>query len=329
MTRGLAPMIAVLMATTLGGCGTIDQVPLAYVSTIKVGISAESATAQVPGGKVLIGVEATDAALVPVAVGRTCKGGLGTTCDQDSAPIYLVRGNNDISPATFVKLAQAQADAVVGALNTLGVAESELSAANSEATSLASATMARRLLAELEKDKADDERRAAADTVIAIDPALAQRMANRDEDIAAARAAIAANGNVTDDAHRIEQRQASAQAQRTAAKSAYDTQKDALAKVLSQAPAATGTRKDALSVFGSFNANTDAQPNAAIGLKLGKSFSTGVAAQLLTEGMKQAAISFAAADCLRAAELSASATDDSRKAAIGVCQRAQQAGASD
>lgn len=65
-------------------------------------------------------------------------------------------------------------------------------------------------------------------------------------------------------------------------------------------------RKDAMSVYGSFDSNTETTP---AGVKLGKMFSTGVAAQNLTEGARVASTAELMNGCAKLAEqISESAT---------------------
>ena len=47
------------VATLLAGCGTIDQAPLVYVSTVKVGVNVSTVTAATPGFAINLGVDAT------------------------------------------------------------------------------------------------------------------------------------------------------------------------------------------------------------------------------------------------------------------------------
>ncbi len=312
------------MLASLAGCGTIDQVPLAYVSTVKVGISAESATAQVPGGKVMIGVEATDAALVPVAIGRTCSGSVGKACDPATAPITLVNGNNDFSPATYLKIAEARADAIRAASDAIRHAETELGAAARETVKRQAlddqAKAATRLLATLQGEAAAERQRLAAGGIAAIDPGADQRAKDRDAEIGQVQAQIAAQGDTAAPLALARQSEAAAQARLGQAYADFDARQTALRDALAQHPPASGTRQDALSVFGSFNADgSGTVEKTGAGLKLGKSFSTGVAAQLLTEGLSRAAARNAAAACLAAAVEAGAAGSPDRHDAIALC----------
>lgn len=312
-------------AALLAGCGTIDQVPLAYVSTVKVGVSAESATAQVPGGKVMIGVEATDAALVPVAIGRTCRPADGTTCDR----IEQVRGNNDISPATYLELARSRADAVRGASAAIRRDEQALAAAVAASVAReaedATAQAKDQLIADLQAEAQTEAARVAAGAVAMVDPAAAQRAADRDARLAATRAERKTLGDTAAALALARRNEAEARTNLAQSYEGFEASQYALKQALDQHPAASGKRQDALSVFGSFNtaASGDAA-KAGAGLKLGKSFSTGVAAQLLTEGFKQAAASDAMSACLKTAAALDQANQAAVSAAVEACRTTQR-----
>jgi len=110
--------------------------------------------------------------------------------------------------------------------------------------------------------------------------------------------------------------------------SRFAKRREDLTEALRNKPDAVGNRTDALSVFGSFNADasakTDGDANAktagaGVGIKLGKSFSTGIAAQLLTEGLKQAAASSSAQACLGQAMAIAKDHPEQLDAAMRIC----------
>ena len=80
------------------------------------------------------------------------------------------------------------------------------------------------------------------------------------------------------------------------------------------------TKKDALSVYGSFNGRAAGTANGA-DLGVGKVFSTGIAAQNMSQGVAEAARTAAAAECLKEAAklLGDNAAEELRQAALAKC----------
>lgn len=317
--------IALPLAAIVTGCGTIDQVPLVYVSTVKVGVSAESGTPQVPGAKVVIGVDATDAAMVPVAYGRTCNHATEANCGKDDHPIKRIFGQNDISPAEFLNTANAQAAALKSISDRIRSSEKALQEAIARQIAASSS---------LEKLKLDEQRLEQLNKKITndsiapagVDPALAPpvdtAMANEIVTLRSSTAALpVAQKEFTDaDTSVIH-----AQGILKAAYDDFERQQAMLSETLARHPSELGQRKDALSVFGSFNttANGSTAPTGA-GLTLGKSFSTGIAAQLLSEGLKGAARYTAAQKCLDTAKTMSLDKEDILKLALAVCKVAAE-----
>ena len=304
-------LYALPVAATLAGCGTIDQAPLIYASTVRVGIGAESGTPQVPGAKVMIGVDATDAAMVPVAYGRTCVERADGRCKKDDYPITEVTGHNDISPAEFIAAAKAQAAALQTSSDRIRDRQRDVQAAADRRTTAAKA---------LEKMVLDQQRLTELQkTVVPVDGLVAAPVVP-DPEIARLTAAVADLPAAQADKQQADAALVAAQTSLDTAYVDFATQPQALTDTLTHQPTMIGKRADALSVFGSFNADASAKAtDTGAGIKLGKSFSTGIAAQLLTEGLKQAASSAAANECLKTALTAGPAGSVDRIGAIQAC----------
>lgn len=291
--RGLLPILMAL--PLLASCGTIDQAPLVYVSTVQVGIGAETGTTAVPGAKVLIGVQTTDAAVVPVATGRNCGKNSTNLCTSADFPIEQVRGNNQFSVSEIFEQARAKADA-------LKLADTEVERSSA----------ALRTLVELEKELAEkahqyDQSRAkilayeqglsVASSAIASaapqsgTPTTQDLASQKPVSIVDAESFTKANANVIEELRSATTNRLAAESSLQIAVREAERRRTELAALLAQEPGSAGARLDALSVYGTFNTDTKvtAGSSTTAGLNLGKTFSTGVAAQILAEGIKEAA----------------------------------------
>lgn len=318
MKREFLSLIPIVM---LSSCGTIDQVPLVYVSTVRVGVSAETGTTSTPGAKVILGVDATDAAFVPVEAGRHCQRSQNVACDNTDYPIWAVHGDNNISPADLLLAAQAMTTRLQSDTSSVGELQSALAAAQQaqfEAQAQANLLETdKKSLAALQAAAAAAATPAPAAGAAGISAAVPPpdpETVKLNDAIAARQGAPAtlAARNADLDAARERLKRGMA----TLAQTRSDL--DAL---LARSPDSVGKRSDALSVFGSFDtdahAGTDGN-NPGGGIVLGKSFSTGVAAQLLTEGLSRAAGAKEASHCLEVAFKFTVEAD--RSAAILACQ---------
>jgi hypothetical protein len=295
----------------LAGCSTMDQVPLIYASTTRIGLSAESGTPQVPGAKAIFGYDSTDLAMVPIAVSRACNIRDSTDCEKYK--IDLVSGGNNISPAAYLLATKANADALSDASDAIGQAQQNLVTASRNARD-AEAEWASLHIAV-----------PTTATETTPDSETFQMDAKTDEPVTATPDQIAAAKQKLD---RMKAAEKEAGETLERAYSRFAKRREDLTEALRNKPDAVGNRTDALSVFGSFNADasakTDGDANAktagaGVGIKLGKSFSTGIAAQLLTEGLKQAAASSSAQACLGQAMAIAKDHPEQLDAAMRIC----------
>lgn len=299
------------------GCGTIDQAPLVYVSTVKVGANVATGTTATPGAQIMLGVDATDAAYVPVAVGRSCSAANLQTCQQ--LPITQLRANNNFAPGKAFEAAREALTNLMGASGALRDLKLPLDARR----------------AELEEARGNESRagtlRAALEALPAAPVPLADGSTPADGN-AGARASLGQQiAQLGDTKKAVSDRQAQFDAARTAYErqaALVDQAQLDLNRALGTDPGSAVGRNDAYSVFGSFNSSTtaevgDAKPKAGLGL--GKTFSTGIAAQLLTEGLGDAAPIEAAGRCIdravaAAKEVTAGADRDTfLKLAMAAC----------
>lgn len=290
----------VLVSLLASGCSSVDQVPLVYVSTAKVGVNVETGSAETPGASLLIGVDLTDAAYVPVAVARRCdtaNAELFEACLDDNLRIMTIWGSSkDVSETERARIAELrnQLEAQKSQLNTLDRAyEAALEQERQASTVQARSEAAREAVEALEV--AEHEWLQNPDTGEQPFPRAAELATERD----------AVNENA---ATLLRTAQSNREDQRRALDEARNSLWSLLGQVERFIPsAARGTsidQKDALSVFGSFNGDIGAKTDEGVSssVKLGKTFSTGVAAQHLTKGIGEAQGVGATTECYAAAK---------------------------
>jgi len=304
--------IAILLMPILGAtaCAPLSQASLVYASSSTVGIKASAATPANPGAQLSIGYDQLDAAYVPVAFARPCHGSDNSTCTSETHPIGIVTGENNVDRSD-----QANDRA-------LELAETSVRSTTAEETRLqgliAGETNRRSQLQEQLTS-----RRSALGALDAADTAGRQQatadVQRLEQDIARASAAL---GDL--------------QAQLTTAQNnvrqAVEHRQGLLAAT---ARNNTDFKRDAFSVFGSFDAGTTVGAGvpaqgagANAGLDLGRVFSTGVASQNLTQGIRESGMASALANCLAAAERAALASpqpsrEETREELSLACARSQ------
>ncbi len=115
---------------------------------------------------------------------------------------------------------------------------------------------------------------------------------------------------------------ADAKAKLATAKSDVDRTRQALTDLVTGGSNSDDDKKDALSVYGTFNsvASGQANTNPTASLTLGQTFSTGIASQNLTQGLRNSATTTAVANCVTAAQAASQAnapatmSDDAKQA---------------
>ena len=283
------------LASLLAGCASLEQAPLTYSSVNTMGLSVAAATPQQPGLDVTIGFMSADVAYTPVAVAKKC----GTTENELCYRIEPVFGSSDGQSKS--SSAKAYDKAVHDLQDAKKQRENAQAALRDENASFAKA--------ENECEVATGNRdgfpettdaavkRQAIDTAAAACSAFDMMRTGQSDRLAARNAAIAAAEK--------QEKNAEAEVGRLAIESSVGTQS-----------------KDSYSVFGTFNGNATANNSGGV-LQLGKTFSTGVAAQRYSEGLKTAAATVAMKQCLEAltAMLTAGKItgDDMVKAGMKLC----------
>lgn len=292
--KGLLPTLVAL--PLLASCGTIDQVPLVYVSTVKVGVNAETGTTASPGGKVVIGVDATDAAYVPIAVARRCDEKNLGSCPKGTFPLDLVKGGNSFNVAEFILAARTMTEQVSQTAELINVAQGQLATAIQQ-ESEAEVQSVRLKAAEVAKTE-QEQALARRPAINADGTAIRLSAAADDPLIQFFTKQIDLDKGAHDKLEQARKRTLMARAALDGKMTDFANAQIALSQSLARTPDATGTREDALSVFGSFDTKARGGASDGAGIALGKSFSTGVAAQLLTEGLSRASSAAAVSKCL-------------------------------
>jgi hypothetical protein len=265
---------------SLGACTPMDQSALVYSSAQSVGIKAASGTADSPGAKLIFGYDQLDAAYVPVMVGRHCSD--GADCNSDPYRLHPIVGRNTMSNEIgdndpVRKAGEAFERAMQEAEEKKKIVDSQK----------AEITSAKERRIQLDKDIAAAKAAALADPAISDGPSPEAKLAalqtdwqRLDERIPQAEKELTAQ----------ELSFAQAEANRDAAGQRYLTELKKQGRI-----ADADIKEDAFSVFGRFNTNAKinlpkATDNASdTNIALGKVFSTGVAAQFLTQGIATAA----------------------------------------
>jgi hypothetical protein len=297
----------------LCGCAPLQQAPLVYASKVAIGVDLSATTTETPGMSITVGYKQVDAAYVPVAVAVPCDSAHESTkCTHENFRLRQLDAQNETKSLNQSPEAKERAQKLLndfnrakGALQTaeldkavkkssLDVAQSALNAKQSAFKAIEE-KQSRNTEEEQQLQKKTDTLKTLQDAVTSAQSALANA------DAAVANAQKTVNG--------------------------FDVKEIANAVEIVQG---SNDKKDAYSVFGSFDSQTkaevgagskaqstepSAQPKGEVGLVLGKVFSTGIASQNLTEGLRQYYLALAVSrsrqslvDCLAKAEAITDAT---------------------
>jgi hypothetical protein len=283
-------------SVALAGCSSVDQVPLVYVSTAKVGINVESGSAETPGASIMIGVDLTDAAYVPVAVTRYCRGDtveMMKLCVNDLAEIELIKGKSDDftenDKARIAQLATEASDLSKRMENTANGYSRALEAQAEAAARFRDAELADKLATELtqEKSRLVDQAAFAKEGQLVEAKKVAGELAQRQGVL------TGANQNLTSKRNAL-----------NTDNGTLDRLMKSFAELIPQRNGNSLGQDDALSVFGTFSGRLGgkAGTETATNVTLGKSFSTGIAAQHLSRGFADREKIFAEkrSECIKA-----------------------------
>ncbi len=306
MNRLMGVSAAALMA--LSGCSSIEQVPLVYVSTSKVGVSVETGSPEAPGASLMIGVDLTDAAFVPVAVVQRCEGDTVELIQACANEIQKILGAHGFSSSEqnsqLSEIKQELESSTQGYQNAVKAYQEAVAKRERLADTVTELETASALIASFDESQSrasvelDDELERHEEQlrpwVSAIVP--------ESEEVTAARSLV--QGANLDQA-RTERDQAvrelgAAETALNENKAAFDRVVGRVQGLVIDSETSGATRDDALSVFGSFDGEIGASANTTDGatVSLGKSFSTGVAAQQLSQGIGNAKEVESKAQCL-------------------------------
>ena len=348
MTRMVLSLCsAALLASA---CAPLAQAPLVYSSKVQGGLSLTSTVADSPGVEITVGYKAVDAAYVPVAVSQPCHG-TATSCG--TIPIEIITSGDvgilggkvtDEQLADAVKSAGLADTRLKAAENGLEAAKKTLADADAQTTLKATEKRLGEAQTELEQAKQEQALAEAAAPAADSPPAGAagsDPVKAAEDKVKAAESKIAgAQQDISLANQKLVPLQAAvARAQEEQAQAA-DANRNAelLVAFLRDAlkDGGTSNRRDAYSVFGSFDTTStgtaDAGPGAGkkktdaagdqepaqggadtesqaptptvsggVGLRLGKVFSTGLASQNLTDGLRKSAVTSAAGLCFQSA----------------------------
>ncbi|WP_323815686.1 hypothetical protein [Cellvibrio sp. NN19] len=288
--RYLTLLICIIIFT---GCAPLEQAPLVYSSKSVVGIDISATATEQPGLSVNVGYKQVDAAYVPVAVAKSCDFDYGDVDSSDKTDTTI---NTEANSNTKANSNVNCTNEIYKLLTIAGNNKVEDSRSESDEIK-----EAKKHLEEFKGIGAsrDIANKALSDAQIKFKAAVAAKEAfdkinpptNSDNDAQIKLERLTKSKEVTaaEDAVKV------AEKNLNSARLAFDSI-DA-SKLLNAFNIAglDNNKQDAYSVFGSFDANTktvteanggNANVKADTGLALGKVFSTGVAAQHLTEGMK-------------------------------------------
>lgn len=264
----------------ISSCAPLEQAPLVYSSKSVIGIDLSATATEQPGISVNIGYKQVDAAYVPVAVAKSCDGfsesnnppkGQESTddgrskadCTNEIYKLLTIAGNNTVEDTRHESGAEMEARSFLEKFKALGASR------NSALKELADAKF------------------------------------NKEQFDAALTAFKSSNPAYANDTQYKEMK-----AQHELAGKKFDSAEEKLKNINSEfanfdvtkllnsldIAGLDNNKQDAYSVFGSFDAKTKAATEAdsntqnvkaEVGLALGKVFSTGVASQNLTEGMRK------------------------------------------
>jgi hypothetical protein len=275
MRRITLPPIAltISLAGLIGGCASLEQAPLTYSSVQTMGLSVAAATPQQPGLDITIGYKGADVAYTPVAVAKKC--GEKPTADCNKIESIFGTSNGETTSSNQTAYDKARRD-LENASNTRAIAEKDVTDETAKFNSAENACKG-----------AEATRQGLGPTT---DAAKKQDAVEFEKKSCDEFEALKVNRNA---------RQSSLQKAVEAAKQ-QETAAQAEVGRLSTESKVGAQRKDSYSVFGTFNGDAGADKDGGT-LKLGKTFSTGVAAQRYSEGLKSAATLVAMKQCLDAA----------------------------
>lgn len=275
-------LIGIAVLALAGGCAPLEQAPLVYSSTKQFGVGVKSGAPDAPGVDLNIGFRAVDAAYVPVAVAKPCPQ-VGT-CSTAGHDIMPITGVNEVRGQSRVDRSRIEAlnKIIEEGTRAIDAAAVRKTVINERIKEIATLDSLRSRVAVLAGAATEDPPR----TLTASEES---ELVNKRSEIARISAYDAKA--LGDELGKIDRDNANTGAQIAKAR-------DELTPLLAQQEIETGNNKvDALSVYGTFDGDATGEGQKA-SLKLGNTFSTGVAAQNVTQGVQASALTRATKECL-------------------------------
>ncbi|OYY66736.1 hypothetical protein [Sphingomonas sp. 28-62-11] len=285
----------IIALTALSGCASLEQAPLVYSSTNQIGVIVSGGKAESPTPSIMIGYNGVDVAFVPVAVAKHCerkasKSNTTKRCKEIDPDIKGIWGTNKKSGQS------TSDDAKIDRLQL------DIAAINQENERLRDSIKDKeRDIKDIEKIPALENEKSQLETVSgdaegAASPANANPVRLAEIEVELKRLNALKNQNLL---------QKKADITTNITQNAEKA--NALLQDLRRLEARVDTAKnddkrDALSVYGTFNGNANGDSQKGAGLTVGKTFSTGIAAQNISQGLLEGGVAIATAQCFRVAK---------------------------
>lgn len=325
MTKYLGRGAAAFAAILACACTPLEQAPLIYSAAEKGGIFISTSPSSTAVVDMSIGYSVIDTAYVPVEVSKHCESATPGNCPADTFGMKDVRGNatvkNSVPPdaAHIQNLTDAYSVAqakqkdfqlALTAAQTKQSADQQLVTAAAAADNLVATDQTNATAADAAAVKAPSDATLAANSKAANDKLAA------DKNAADTARAKASGINTAADAQAVTDAQLNLTNGSKTTNDALKAVQDAFGGVTNVAD----DKGDALSVYGSFNDNSNGSQTGA-SLTLGKVFSTGVAAQNVSLAANANSTAACLSNAVTAANLvsDASAKQTVLKTAIEAC----------
>ncbi|MBF6033500.1 hypothetical protein H8F23_09585 [Pseudomonas sp. P155] len=274
-----------ILTTTLliGGCSPLQQAPLVYTSKQVLGIDISAPTTESTGFSMNLGFKNIDAAYVPLAVSKETEGVITPIKE-----IYATYGEGPQAERAAATPEQQQA--VAKLTKDLVVKEQQVSLLKSARTQL----IEHKTLIDNKTSLGSKPLSKKLSELLILPPDIETKLESKQ--VLTPTQVKETVGSVTEGINKKEVE-------------AGETKKE-IAQVLSI------SKRDAMSVFGSFDSGLKSEGTSGVSHQLGKMFSTGVAAQNLTQGLQRYAV---LEQCLNLIKSTADAAQ--KKDLIAMCSR--------
>lgn len=284
------------LVTLLASCAPLQQAPLLYSSKTSVGIDLTTSTTETPGASISVGVKIVDAAYVPVAVSKdtqTSKNGETKPFDIERIEAVYGEGSTGSQLDYLTEENKKKITAYLEEKKNESIAKSNF---------------------ENQKSKIDNTKKEIELIKISInkivDP-LAMQGASEDDE----KNKEINNRALDSKTQQLGLEEADFNKLKGELESQTKRANDAFVEASKAASLLRTDKRDAMSVYGRFDGTTDNETKTLSSkLTVGKIFSTGVAAQNLTEAVKLDGLSTSIASCMEALkELTTSKSSDDIK----------------